>query len=243
MIMRIITITRQVGSWGDYIGVSLADALKWRYIDREIIAEASERAGITEKSLQKMETQTGLFRGLINTLSAMPSVPAVPSQALRFSELHSLVSQDERVHSLIKEGFNQSEAFRHVLALKFPEVRKKYDYASLVRSVVNEFADAGKVVIAGSGAQMILKDRHDVFHALIIAPEENRVRAIMEQEEVSRKVAERRIKENDLTRTTYFRRYFKVNWLDPNLYDLVINTGKVTKELAKDLIKKASSTL
>ena len=88
--MKVITLTRQVGSWGDYIGVNLAGNLKWRYIDREIIVEAAERAGITEQSLENMESQTGLFRRLINSVSAMPSVPSVPSQALRFSELHSL---------------------------------------------------------------------------------------------------------------------------------------------------------
>lgn len=241
--MKVISITRQVGSWGDYIGVNLADNLKWRYIDREIIVEAAERAGITEQSLENMESQTGLFRRLINSVSAMPSVPSVPSQALRFSELHSLVAQDERVQSLIRDGFNQNEAFRHVLALKFPEVRKKYDYASLVRSVVKEFADSGKVVLAGSGSQMFLKDRPDVFLVLIIAPEETRIKAIMEQEKVRRKVAERRVKENDLTRTTYFRKYFKVNWMDPNLYDLVINTGKVSKDLAMELIIKAIQKL
>ena len=104
------------------------------------------------------------------------------------------MAQDERVQSLIRDGFNQNEAFRHVLALRFPEVRKKYDYASLVRSVVKEFADSGKVVLAGSGSQMFLKDRPDVFHVLIIAPEETRIKAIMEQEEIRRKVAERRVK-------------------------------------------------
>jgi CMP/dCMP kinase len=241
--MNVITLTRQVGSWGDYIGVGLASTLKWRYLDREIIVEAAEQAGITEKFLANMESQTGLFRRLINSLSAMPSIPTVPSQALRFSELHSLVAQDERVQSLIREGFNQKEAFRHVLALKFPEVRKKYDYASLVRSVVKEFADSGKVVLAGSGSQIFLKDRHDVFHVLIIAPEETRITAIMEQEEIRRKVAERRVKENDLTRTAYFRKYFKVNWMDPNLYDLVINTGKVSRDLAMELIIKAIQKL
>jgi cytidylate kinase len=66
-----------------------------------------------------------------------------------------------------------------------------------------------------------------------------RIKAIMEQEGVSRKVADRRVKENDQARTSYFRRYFKVNWLDPGLYDLVFNVGKVTKALVAEMIVNA----
>lgn len=83
---------------------------------------------------------------------------------------------------------------------------------------------------------LILKDRSNILHCLIIAPSGLRIKAIMEQEGVSRKVADRRVKENDQARTAYFRRYFKVNWLDPSFYDLVFNIGKITKEAAAEMI-------
>jgi cytidylate kinase len=238
--MKAITITRQVGSWGDYIGVDVAKTLNWRYLDRELVAEAAIQAGINEASLRSMEARTGMFQRVVDTMVGAPKTPTVSSQALRFSEIHSLVAmKDDRIKALTREGFKPDEATRHVLAMSFPEIHRKYDFASLIKPVVLEFADAGDVVLAGSGSQMILKDRSNILHCLVIAPSGVRIKAIMEQEGVSRKVADRRVKENDQARTSYFRRYFKVNWLDPGLYDLVFNIGKVTKELAAEMIVNA----
>jgi len=38
------------------------------------------------------------------------------------------------------------------------------------------------------------------------------------------------------TRREYLRRYHRVEWLDPTLYDLVINTGKIPLPLAVELV-------
>jgi cytidylate kinase len=205
-----------------------------------LVAEAAIQAGINEASLRSMEARTGMFQRVVDTMVGAPKTPTVSSQALRFSEIHSLVAmKDDRIKALTREGFKPDEATRHVLAMSFPEIHRKYDFASLIKPVVLEFADAGDVVLAGSGSQMILKDRSNILHCLVIAPSGVRIKAIMEQEGVSRKVADRRVKENDQARTSYFRRYFKVNWLDPGLYDLVFNIGKVTKELAAEMIVNA----
>lgn len=239
--MKAITVARQVGSWGDFIGINVAKAIGMRYIDRETITNAAEQAGITESSIERMESPAGLLGRLVNAISGMPIVPSVASQAMRFSEINSLVATvDERVQKLIQEGFTPKEAARHILAMRFPEVRTKHDYASLIRSVVEEFADTGNVVLAGSGSQMILKDRPDVLHVLIVAPVDTRIKAIMEQEGVSRKVSERRVNENDEARAAFFKNNFNVNWLDTILYDLVINTGRISKDLAVELIVKTA---
>lgn len=239
--MKAITVARQVGSWGDFIGISVAKAIGMRYIDRETITNAAEQAGITESSIERMESPAGLLGRLVNAISGMPIVPSVASQAMRFSEINSLVATvDERVQKLIQEGFTPTEAARHIVAMRFPEVRTKHDYASLIRSVVEEFADTGNVVLAGSGSQMILKDRSDVLHVLIVAPVDTRIKAIMEQEGVSRKVSERRVKENDEARAAFFKNNFNVNWLDTILYDMVINTGRISKDLAVEVIVKTA---
>ena len=106
--------------------------------------------------------------------------------------------------------------------------------------MVEEFADTGNVVLAGSGSRMILKDRPDVLHVPIVAPVDTRIKAIMEQEGVSRKVSERRVKENDEARAAFFKNNFNVNWLDTILYDMVINTGRISKDLAVELIVKTA---
>lgn len=232
--MNVITITRQVGSWGDYIGVEVAKTLNMRYLDREIITTAAERAGITEASFESFEEPKGLLKRITDSLSTTSLTPATASQALRQSDYHTYVASDEGIRKLMLEGFSRGEAVRHEVAMKFPEARA-FD---LMKSVVEEFAQKGNVVLAESGSQMFLKDWPDVLQVLIIAPVENRVKAIMEQEQVSRKVAERRVKENDEARASYVRHHYNVDWLDPRLYNLVIDTGSIPRSLAVDLIVK-----
>lgn len=242
--MNVITISRQVGSWGDYIGVDVAKTLNMRYIDREIISTAAARAGISETTLERLqEPPKGLISRVMDSLSNMSLAPTTPSQALRQSDYYSLVSSGgvthAQVRSLMLSGFSQAEAVRHEVAKKFPEARA----LDLIRSVVTEFARNGNVVLSGSGSRMFLKDWPDVLRALIVAPSEDRIKAIMEQEGVSQKIAEMRVKENDEARSVYIRKHDKADWLDPSLYDVVINTGRIPRNLAVELIAKTAKSL
>jgi cytidylate kinase len=244
--IRVITIARQVGTWGDYIGVNVAKQLDWRFLDRELVAEAAHRTGITEKSLRNLETGPGILRRLMDNVLSLPKRPQVNSQAMRFSEFDSLETlvDQQQLSSLTQHGFSRKEAFRHAIAMNFPQLHQKHDFASLIKPVILEFADKGNVILAGSGAQMFLRDRQSVLHVLFIAPEEKRIQAIMEQESVNVKIAEKRVKEVAESRQAYFRKHFGVdNWMDSSLYDLVINTGKITKDVAVDMIIKAAQSL
>ncbi|MBL7226191.1 MAG: cytidylate kinase-like family protein [Desulfobacteraceae bacterium] len=242
--MNVITITRQVGSWGDYIGVEVAEKMGMRYLDREIIDEAAQQSGIPVGTLEKFDAQKSMLERLFYNINKTSLVPSVPSQALRHSELHSeVVAHDDRVKSLMENGFTQAESARHVLAMRFPETHRGRDRIGLIRNVVLEFAAQGNVVLAGSGSQMFLKDRPGVFHVLVVAPVEKRIKVLIEQEGISWKIAEKRVKENDQARTAYFRKQYKVNWLDNSLYDLVLNTAKITHSVAADVIVKAAESL
>jgi cytidylate kinase len=48
--------------------------------------------------------------------------------------------------------------------------------------------------------------------------------------------AEKRVMQSDESLTSYLRRYYKVNWLDSDIYDLVINTGKIARTQAVEVI-------
>ncbi len=242
--MNVITITRQVGSWGDYIGVEVAEKMGMRYLDREIIDEAAQQSGIPVGTLEKFDAQKSMLERLFYNINKTSLVPSVPSQALRHSELHSeVVAHDDRVKSLMENGFTQAESARHVLAMRFPETHRGRDHIGLIRNVVMEFAAQGNVVLAGSGSQMFLKDRPGVLHVLVVAPVEKRIKVLIEQEGISWKIADKRVRENDQARTAYFRKQYKVNWLDNSLYDLVINTAKITHSVAADVIVKAAESL
>lgn len=57
----IITISRQIGSGGAYIGQKLAKKLDIGYVDREIIAQAAKAFSIQEDDLESIDEKTPSF--------------------------------------------------------------------------------------------------------------------------------------------------------------------------------------
>jgi cytidylate kinase len=60
------------------------------------------------------------------------------------------------------------------------------------------------------------------------------------QEKVSLATARREVRVNDQARAEYLARYLSVNWLDPLLYHIVINTGYTPLEAAVSLVVQAA---
>lgn len=63
--------------------------------------------------------------------------------------------------------------------------------------VIQKFAEKSSCVIIGRCSNYILKDRTDCLNIFIYAPEEERIRHIMEQKQVSRQEAAELVKYND----------------------------------------------
>jgi cytidylate kinase len=243
--MTVLTVSRQLGSQGSYIAVDVARTLGLKYIDREIIDRAAREAGVSETALASMEEQRGLVRRVLDAMGRMPSIPSDPSASRREAALRKIDPSDPRIKTLMdQEGLTRVEALTRVQSMDFGGLGpESVDYRDLIGSIVIEYARAGNAVIVGRGGQVILKDLPNVLHVQIIAPLARRVEAIMEREKLERNAAEKRIKESDEARASYVHRYYKANWLDPNLYDLVINTNKITQVQAVELIVSAGKGL
>ena len=66
----VITVSRQMGSGGTYIGVEAAKALGFSYVDREILHRAADRLKHDEKSLGEMEEgSSGFIENLFRTFA------------------------------------------------------------------------------------------------------------------------------------------------------------------------------
>ncbi len=102
------------------------------------------------------------------------------------------------------------------------------------------------MVIVGRGGQVILKDEPGVLHIRIEAPMEDRIQRVKEEIRAQRnlantdlelrRAAQDRIIERDAISADYLRRFYHVDWEEPTLYHLVINTGKVSIDQALDMI-------
>jgi cytidylate kinase len=115
-------------------------------------------------------------------------------------------------------------------------------YLDILESVVFEVSRTGKGVIVGHGSQVLLRDFGCAMHVLVHASEAYRVQQIMEKHVLSKKAAEKMIQKKDDERRGFFRFAFHMDYTDPSLYDLVINTEKLGISGAAKLVLEAQAS-
>ena len=109
----------------------------------------------------------------------------------------------------------------------------------LTEQVIQEVARSDKVVIVGRGAAVVLKDHPRTLHVFICAPEAARIATVMQRFGLDEPTARGRGREMDSARAAYLRQAYGVDWLDPLLYDLILNTGRLGYDRSADLILAA----
>ena len=127
---------------------------------------------------------------------------------------------DERKPGLIERFFRDSQLLYH----------------DIVRAIMFEYAIKGNCVLLGRGSNIILSDIPGVLKVRIIAPIDVRASRLVENEEITKSMAEKFIEHNDQERTSYSRHFFNAEWGDAVNFDLVINTKNVSFEDAKESI-------
>lgn len=120
-----------------------------------------------------------------------------------------------------------------------PSYRQRKAYQKSVEQVLHELVHEGNVVIVGRASQVVLKDQPNVLHVRIVAPLPVRVERLTARDNISAEAARARICESDRSRRDYLRRYYGVDWNDPELYDLVLNTARITLASGASLIVRA----
>jgi cytidylate kinase len=104
--------------------------------------------------------------------------------------------------------------------------RKLFHYAA---EEILDLAQRGNVLIKGWGAATLLRDMPQVISARVCAPMEFRVRVMMER--LGRKDAgavREEIERFDAARARTLRAYFDVEQEDARLYDIVLNTERLS---------------
>jgi cytidylate kinase len=109
-------------------------------------------------------------------------------------------------------------------------------YRQAVQQIMQELANQGNVVIIGRAGQMILGGWSEVLHVRVIAPRPLRIERLAARQEISPECALAQIEASDRRRRSYLKRFYNVQWDDPNLYDLVINTAHLAPTAAAQLI-------
>jgi cytidylate kinase len=109
-------------------------------------------------------------------------------------------------------------------------------YLTAVKTVMEEMATAGDVIIVGRASQIILSDWPGVLHLRVIAPMAVRIGRLAQRQGISPAAARAQAETSDRYHKKYFKDFYHANWDTPEHYDLVINTAKLTAENATDMV-------
>lgn len=108
--------------------------------------------------------------------------------------------------------------------------------AEASRAAMLEAVKSPPAIIVGHGSQGLFANRPGTFHVRLVAPLESRQRRILAREPHAHGDAVNAIRHMDADRAAYVRRYYHRDWRDPLLYDIQLNTGKITIDRAADTI-------
>ena len=129
--------------------------------------------------------------------------------------------------------------------LEFKEITESDEVKSItfIQVVTQVAYKHGNVVIVGHGGQAILKDKPDVLQVRIVAPLQVRRQYLFERENCGLGQALDIAIKHDQASAEYLKRFYDIDWADPLLYDLTINTDKLDIEEATRLIVNAVQRL
>jgi len=119
-----------------------------------------------------------------------------------------------------------------------PHVLTRSKYIEHLASVLVVAAEHGKAVIAGRGANFILRT-FPLFRVRIVCPLKVRVERFAELKQMTLKDAEVRVKKSDANRAAFIRSYFQADINETTNYDLMLNSEKVDIEQASGIIVEA----
>jgi cytidylate kinase len=217
--MAIITISRQYASNGNDIAEKICEATGYYLFDKRIIAEAAIEAGLSDEEIVDFSEENYKIKGFFDRLLGR-------SRLHIWKELEDGVRTSETVH-LSEEN---------VLALVKKAIEKSYEM--------------GNTVIVGRGGQVILRDSPGVLHVRVEAPIEDRIDRVRNSPQMvsrsfigpleARRASLDLIEASDSASADYLKCFYGVDWSDPMLYHILINTDKLSVEQAANLIVGAA---
>lgn len=210
----VITVARQIGSEGDRVAAELAQALGVQLIERQLLEAAANAAGVSPETIQQAEKVPNLLERMLEYLGSQGS------------GLDPLVD-------LPTEGTAAAGAFNVAMTTDA--------YRQLLERVIRQTAQETDAVIVAHGGSIVLRDLPYVFRVLVCAPSRVRIQRVQDMMHSSLEEAERQVREDDKLRAEYFQTYYKVNWTNPALYDLTLNTARLSTPGAVEVIRRAHS--
>jgi len=151
-----------------------------------------------------------------------------------------MISEAARHYGVTEDKLQQLDETKPSLFERFDVETRQY--ISIIQSGLYDVAEHDNVVINSRGGQMLLRGIAHVLRVRVIAPFDLRVKRVMRKlcgpmgESVDVRTTADMVRRSDHEQHGRMRYLYDVDWGDPALYDLVINTEKVSMEAAVEMI-------
>jgi cytidylate kinase len=220
--MAVITISRQYGSGGDEVAARVCEELGYRMFDKRLMAQVASEMGLSEREIVDFSEANYKVRGFLERLFGRRSA------------------------RIVAERGTWTQATDGARAVQVEQLDEEW-CVRMVRTTIQAAYERGNVVIVGRGGQAILQDRPGVLHVRLHAPLGARIVHVRYQESTGAapesRAAREIIADRDRAAAEYLQRFHGVDWADPSLYHMVLDTKKWDTEPAVQLIVQAVSYL
>jgi cytidylate kinase len=113
------------------------------------------------------------------------------------------------------------------------------DFRGLIRTAVEETAAESDCVIVAHAASVALSGKAGVLRVLVTASPDTRGRRLARANRIDEREAAERLEQADAARADYLKRFYGLRAEPPTLYDLVLNTDRLSSAQAALLIADA----
>src|SRR5712692_3953016 len=116
---------------------------------------------------------------------------------------------------------------------ELPPDERRERMVNTLNHVILALAQQDNMVIVGRSSFAVLAEFADVLNVRIQAPLHIRIKRVMERRKIAGPdQAEALVRESDRVRTAFIEGFYGNRWNSSKSFDLVIDTGKISEELA-----------
>jgi len=151
-----------------------------------------------------------------------------------------LISEAALRYGLLEEKLSDLDESKPSLLERFDAETQRY--ITVLQTALYEFAEKDRVVLMGRSGQWLLRGIPHVFRVRVMAPFDLRVKHLGKRlsdqmgEHTNPRMVHDMARRDDTEKAGRMRYLYEVDVRDPALYDLVINTEKLSIDAAVELI-------
>ena len=225
--MPVVTVSGYIASGAREVGQAAAQLLGVDFVDQQLMVQAAQRCGVTVGTVAEHDERYGSFRERLSSL------------------LRTFL---ERSAASGADPLTGATGLEVILSRTYAEMAAEHEetqlsdslYLKTMTLIIGELAAGGNIVLLGRGSQMILAETPRALHVLCVAPQKVRALKLAEREGIGLEEATRRTADSDRARGAFYRKFWKVDFQSPTLYDLTIDTSRLSYDVAADLVSVAA---